>query len=216
MIEATLGSFKPKGTATRFMRLTFMIAGSQERATARNQNAALAFGLTGTTVGLALGVAGGLARRSARAAAAAFLGLVLGVGAGAGASLATLPVATRVHDRDPGNMSAEMASSLLTHGATWGAVGAVGGLAFGIGLGGRRRAVRALLGGLLGAVAGAVLYELIGALALPGTKIMEPVAATWSVRLLAQALAVISAAVGVATLVSEPTSPRHKAALGIR
>jgi hypothetical protein len=98
-----------------------------------------------------------------------------------------------------------------------GAIGAVGGLAFGIGLGGRRsRAIRGLLGGLLGAVAGAVLYELIGALALPGTKIMEPVAVSWGVRLLAQALAVIPATVGVAASVSELTSPRHKPALDTR
>jgi hypothetical protein len=113
-------------------------------------------------------------------------------------------------------MSAEMTASLIIHGAIWGTIGAVGGLAFGLGLGGRGRAVRALLGGLLGGIAGALLYELIGALALPGTKIMEPVAATWGVRLLAQALAVIPATVGVAASVSELNSPRHKPALDIR
>jgi len=106
-------------------------------------------------------------------------------------------------------MSTEMAASLITHGGIWGAVGAIGGLAFGIGLGGRSRAVRALLGGLLGAVAGAILYELIGALALPDNKSMEPIAATWGTRILAQVLAVISTAVGVAALVAEPT-PRQR------
>jgi len=213
LIEATLGSFKAATTPTRFMSSTFNIAGSRERASAGARNAALAFGLMGATVGLALGLAGGLARRSARAAStAAVLGLVLSAAAGAGASLAALPVASRVHDRDPGNMSAEMTSSLIIHGGTWGAVGAIGGLAFGIGLGGRSRAVRALLGGLLGAIAGAVLYELIGALALPGTKIMEPIAETWGTRLLAQVLAVIPASVGVAALVAEPTPQQPRPA----
>jgi hypothetical protein len=102
-------------------------------------------------------------------------------------------------------MSAEMASSLLVHGLPWAAVGAVSGLAFGVGLGGRARATRGLLGGLLGAVAGAFLYEIIGALALPGAKIIEPVAASWGIRLLAQFLAVIPLAAGVAMLVPEPT-----------
>jgi hypothetical protein len=117
-----------------------------------------------------------------------------------------LPIAASVHERDPGNMSAEMTSSLLVHGGTWGAVGAAGGLAFGIGLGGRGRAARALLGGLIGAVLGAILYELIGALALPGAKIMQPISEARVVRLLAQVLAVIPAAAGVAALVAEPTS----------
>ena len=138
---------------------------------------------------------------------AAFLGLVLGAAAGAGAALAAVPLASHVHERDPGNMSTEMASSLLVHGLPWAAVGAVGGLAFGIGLGGRARAGRGLVGGLLGAVAGAFLYEIIGALALPGTKIIEPVAATWGIRLLAQFLAVIPPAAGVAALVPDRSRP---------
>ena len=216
LIETTLGTFKPATSARQFAGSTFLFAGSQERITAQTRNAALASGLTGAAVGLALGLAGGLARRSPRAAGAALLGLVLGAAAGAGASQAALPVASRIHERDPGNMSAEMTASLITHGAIWGTIGAVGGLAFGLGLGGRGRAVRALLGGLLGGIAGAILYELIGALALPGTKIMEPVAATWGVRLLAQALAVIPATVGVAASVSELNSPRHKPALDTR
>jgi hypothetical protein len=97
-----------------------------------------------------------------------------------------------------------MASSLLVHGLPWAAVGAAGGLAFGIGLGGRARAGRALLGGLLGAVAGAFLFEMIGAMALPGSKTVEPIAATWGIRLLAQCLAVIPSATGVAALVPDP------------
>jgi hypothetical protein len=209
LIEATLNSFQPKGTATRFMTSTYMIPGAQERATAETRNAILALGLMGAAVGLAFGVAGGLARQSARASAvAAFLGLALGAAAGAGAARAAVPLASLVRDRDPGSMSVEMASSLLVHGLPWAAVGAAGGLAFGVGLGSRARAARGLLGGLLGAIAGAFLYEIIGALALPGARMAEPVAATWGIRLLAQFLAVIPLATGVAALVPDSTQRR--------
>jgi hypothetical protein len=191
------------------MSFTFFIPGWQERATAAARNAALALGLMGATVGLALGLVGGLARQSARAgAAAAALGLVLGAAAGAGTALAVVPLATQVRDRDPGNMTAEMASSLLVHGLPWAAIGAAGGLAFGIGFGGRAPAGRGLVGGLLGAVAGAILYEIIGALTLPGSKTLEPVSTTWGIRLLAQFLAVIPTAVGVAALVLNPPDRR--------
>jgi hypothetical protein len=209
LIEATRDSFKPTGTTTRFGSFTFLIPGWQERSTAVTRNAALALGLTGAIVGLAMGLAGGLARRSARAGVvAALLGLVLGAAAGAGTALAAVPLATHVHERDPGNMSVEMASSLLVHGLPWAAVGAVGGLAFGIGLGGRAQVGRGLLGGLLGAVAGALLYEVIGALAWPDTKIIDPIAASLGIRLLAQVLAVILAAAGVAAMVPDPNDRR--------
>src|SRR4051794_15526119 len=56
LIETTLDSFKPKGTATRFMTSTYMIPGAQERATAETRNAVLALGLMGAAVGLALGL----------------------------------------------------------------------------------------------------------------------------------------------------------------
>ena len=136
LIETTLDSFKPKGTAARFMGSTFLLPGAQERATAGTRNTALALGLMGATVGLALGLAGGLARQSARAGAVtAFLGMVLGAAAGTGAAMAAVPLASSIHERDPGNMSVEMASSLVVHGLPWAVVGAVGGLAFGIGLG---------------------------------------------------------------------------------
>jgi hypothetical protein len=204
LIETTLDSFKP--IATPKGGRPFLAPGAEERATAGIRNAALAMGLMGTTLGLSLGLAGGLARQSARAGAvAALLGLVLGAAAGAGATVAAVPLASRIHERDPGNMSAEMASSLLVHGLPWTAVGAAGGLAFGIGLGGRARPSRGLFGGLLGAVAGVFLYEIIGALALPGSKIIDPIAATWGIRLLAQVLAVIPAAAGIAAIVPYPT-----------
>jgi hypothetical protein len=209
LIETTFDSFKPTATPKGFRSLPFLAPGAEERASAGTRNAVLAMGLMGATLGFSLGLAGGLARQSARAGAvAAMLGLVLGAAAGAGAALAAVPLATRVHQRDPGNMSVEMASSLLVHGLPWAAVGAVGGLAFGIGLGGQARPRRGLLGGLLGAIAGAFLYEIIGALALPGSKIIDPIAATWGIRLLAQVSAVIPSAAGVAALVTYPAQRR--------
>ncbi len=54
----------------------------------------------------------------------------------------------------------------------------------------------------MGAIAGVFVYEIVGALALPGSKIIDPIAATSGVRLLAQILAVVPAATGVAVLVS--------------
>jgi hypothetical protein len=207
LIETTLNTFKPRDSAIQRGGSTFLFPDAQERAATVTLNAELAMGLTGATLGLLLGLAGGLARPSARAgAAAAFLGMVLGAAAGAGAAVAAVPLASSVHEQDPGNMSVEMASSLLVHGLPWAAVGAAGGLAFGIGLGGRARAGRALLGGLLGALAGTFLYEIIGALALPATKTIEPVAATWGIRLLSQVLAVIPTAAGVAALVHYPAT----------
>jgi hypothetical protein len=209
LIEATLDSFKPKGTAARVMGLTFSIPGWQERASAGIRNAVLACGLMGAAVGIVLGLAGGLARRSPRASAvAAFLGLFMGAAAGGGSALAAVPLASHVRERDPGNMATEMASSLLVHGLPWAAVGAVGGLAFGIGLGGRDRASRGLLAGLLGAIAGAFLYEILGALVLPSAKTDEPIAASWGIRLLAQLLAVILPAVGIAALVPDRVDRR--------
>jgi hypothetical protein len=164
-------------------------------------------GLMGATVGLTLGLASGLVRKSPRSGAlAALLGLVLGAAAGSGAAVVGVPLASRLHDWDPGNMSVEMASSLLMHGIPWAVIGAVGGLAYGWGLGGRVLAIRGLLAGLFGGVAGAFLYEIVGALALPDAKIIEPVAVSWGVRLLAQLVAVLATAAAVAALVPVPTN----------
>ena len=211
LIETTLDSFRP--TATPKGTRAFLAPGADERAAAVTRNAALAMGLMGATVGLSLGMAGGLARQSARAGAvAAFLGLVMGAAAGAGAAVAAVPLASRIQEQDPGNLSAEMASSLVVHGLPWAAVGAVGGLVFSIGLRGPAGAGRGLLGGLMGAFAGAFFYEIIGALALPGNKIIDPVAATSGVRLLAQVLAVIPAAAGVPVLIPYAADRRSERA----
>jgi hypothetical protein len=207
LIESTLDRFKPKGTPTRNLGLTFLIPGAQERAEASVRQAALAMGLTGASAGFALGLAGGLARRSGRSAAlAAITGAILAAAAGAGTGWGAVPLATRIHDRDRGSTSAEMIASLVAHGLPWAAIGAMSGLAFGIGRGGWHAAGRGLLGGLLGALAGALLYEIIGATAFSGSKINDLVAVTWDIRLLASFLATISIGGGIAALA--PEQPR--------
>jgi hypothetical protein len=198
------------GTPTQFVGSTHMIPNLEQRTTAETRKATLALGLMGATVGLALGAAGGLAQRSARASvAAAFLGLVLGAVAGAGTAQMAVPLASHVHESDPGSMTAEMAASLLVHGLPWAVIGAVGGLVFGIGLGGRAHTARSFIGGTMGAIAGAILYEITGALALPDSKIIDPIAATWGVRLLAQLVAVIALSTGIAALAPYPTGARR-------
>ncbi len=207
LIEATVDSFKPKGLTTQHGAQTFLIPDAAERDRAGSRNAALAMGLSGAVMGLVFGLAGAASRRAATAAAfAAIVGLVLGAAAAAGTALAAVPLASKLHQRDPGNASIEMASSLLLHGLPWAAMGAVGGLAFGIGRGERREALRGLLAGVMGGIAGAFLYEIVGELALPGSKLIEPVGATWQARLLAQALAVMSVAVGLVALCGRPAA----------
>lgn len=207
LIEATVDSFKPKGMTTQHGAQTFLIPDAAERDKAASRNAALAMGLSGAVVGLGFGLAGAASRRAATGAAfAAIVGLVLGAAAAAGTALAAVPLASKLHHRDPGNSSIEMASSLLVHGLPWAAMGAIGGLAFGIGQGERRQALRGLLAGVMGGVAGAFLYEIIGELALPGSKLIEPVGTTWQARLLAQALAVMSVAVGLVALCGPPAA----------
>ena len=202
LIEATLGSFKPKGTANQFMGSTFLIPGARS-GLPRRPGTRLGPGADGCRRGARVGPAGGLVRASTRAASAAVLGLVLGAAAGSGAALAAVPArlpCPRTGSREHGPRDGLVAPG---HGGPWAAVGAVGGLAFGIGLGGRGRAGRGLLGGLRVPSPARSFYEVVGALALPGTKTMEPIAATWGIRLLAQFLAVISTAAGVAAFVSD-------------
>jgi hypothetical protein len=237
LIEASLNTFKPTATPMDFMSSTYMIVQSDQREAAGLRNAVLAFGLMGAAVGLALALAGGLAGRSLRSSnalpstplalglstglegkpagfwlVAALLGLGLGAVVGAASAHLTIPIANRLQLHDQGNALFEMASSMLVHCGVWAAVGAAGGLVFGISLGGTDRALRGMLGGLLGGMAGGVLYELIGALILPGAKIVSPIATSRNLRLLAQALAVLPAAIGVAALVSQPR--REQAAPG--
>jgi hypothetical protein len=136
------------------------------------------------------------------------MGLLLGTAAGAGAAYGVTPLAAKIHDSDPGSSTNQMTASLLLHGLPWVAFGGAAGLAFGVGLGGRGQAFRGLSGGLLGGASGAIVFEVLGALVLPGVRMTDPVPGTWDVRLIAQAAATITAAAGVALLVPRSAERR--------
>ena len=75
-------------------------------------------------------------------------------------------------------------------------IGAAAGLALVIGLGETRRLAHAALGGAIGAVVGAVVYDLIGAFALPFANTADPLATTAVARLLELVVPAIAIAVG--------------------
>jgi hypothetical protein len=158
------------------------------------KSTAVSFVQQGAILGVVLGLAGGLARRSTRAAVvAAVIGGGLGAGAGAVAAHVLLPV---YYEKVEPEENA-LALPLLTHGGIWAAVGAAAGLALGLGLGGRNRWARCAVGGLLGGLAATMVYDLVGALALPLDKTSQPVAATVAARIFGQlAVAVLVAAGG--------------------
>jgi hypothetical protein len=179
------------------------------RIAAEVQNAALASGLLGAALGVALGLAGGLARGDRRAAIrAALIGLALGTISGAGLGLALGPI----YYRNERELADELIRPMMLHAGVWGAVGAAGGLAFGLGIGGGTRAVRAAFGGLLGALLGTALYEVIGAVAFPLARTVQPLALTWGPRVLARLSVALCGAVGAAMAVGDPRRrPRSSA-----
>jgi hypothetical protein len=152
-------------------------------------------------MGAALGWAGGMVRGDRRAAiGAALVGLVLGAGAGAGLGLGLGPI----YYRNERHFANDLIRPMLLHGGVWGAAGTAGGLAFGLGLGGGARAMRALLGGLVGALLGTVLADLIGGVAFPMARTVQPMALTWAPRVLARFSVAVLAAVGAALAVDGP------------
>jgi hypothetical protein len=200
--EAVSDLFRPAVVATTLRGGSVVPAANNEtRTAAAIQNAALAAGLLGAALSAALGLAGGLARGDRRAAAgAALVGLTLGAIAGAGVGLLLGPIYYR-YER---YITDDLIRPMLLHGGVWGAVGAAGGLAFGLGLGGRPRAVRATIGGLLGALMGTVLSDVIGAVAFPLARTVQPLALTWGPRVLARLLVAVLATVGAALAVDDP------------
>ena len=195
--EAATDAFRPKTRVVQGSGGPMTIASPAELMATQSKNAALAYGLLGAVLGAALGLAGGLLRGSARAGAnAALLGIVLGAALGVASTAALATIYHRFQDRYEENASPNLTVPLLIHGGIWATVGAAGGLAFGIGAGGRR-GPRALLGGLVGAAIGAAVYELVGALAFPLDKTVEPISLTWGSRLLARSSVALLAAIGV-------------------
>ncbi len=197
--EAFVEHYRPRTHVVQGAGGPMTIASPEELMATQAKNATLAYGLMGGALGLLLGLAGGLARSTVRSAAGAgVVGMALGAAAGAGATLAMVPLYHRFQDARQEMASMDITVPLLIHSAIWAAAGAAAGLAFGLGAReGRRRLLKAALGGLVGAMVGAAVYELVGALAFPLDKTVEPISLTWTSRLLAHSAVCLFAAIGI-------------------
>jgi hypothetical protein len=132
--------------------------------------------------------------------------MALATALGLGASLALQPLYYQSLQLD--RIEQDLTMPALVHAGIWAAVAAPAGMAFGLGLGGRRvRIARAALGGLLGAVVAAVAYEVLGELAFPQAKTIQPMALTWPPRLMARLLLALLAAAGAAALIPRAPAP---------
>jgi hypothetical protein len=210
--EAVVEHFRPKTHVVFGSGGPMTIASPEELMATQAKNATLAYAILGAVAGLALGLAGGLARSSLRhGIIAAIVGLALGAAAGGLVSWRAIPFYHRFQDAQEEKASMNITVPLFIHGAIWSAVGAAGGLAFGLGAGGGGRIARALVGGLIGAAIGAAVYELVGALAFPLDKTVEPISQGWPSRLLARSAVTILAAAGIALAFSAgDRAPRMK------
>jgi hypothetical protein len=167
------------------------------------ENAALALGLVGATLGLTLALAGGfVGRRPKRGLACSVIGLVVGGAVGAGVVLAFQPMLRGWQTDNPD----DLINALGLHGLLAAAVGGAGGLAFGLGLGERGWTIRALLGGLIGAVLVTLVFQMIAGAAIPIGRPDYLVPTTSSTRLFARLVLGFGTALGVG--LSRPAAPR--------
>ncbi len=212
--EAVAEHFRPKTHVVFGSGGPMTIASPDELMATQAKNATLAYVILGAVAGLALGLAGGLARSSPRSGVvAATVGLTLGAAAGGFVSGRVIPVYHRFQEDRQDTASRNVTVPLFIHGAIWSAVGAAGGLAFGLGAGGRGLVARGLVGGLVGAGVGTAVYELVGAIAFPLDKTVEPISQGWASRLLARSAVTILAAVGIALALSaDGRAPRTEPA----
>ncbi len=194
--EVGLLRVAPQRRAVNTMGTIVSAETTETRSAALLRTAALTYGFLGAAVGVALGVAGGLRVGPVRLASAVAAGLLLGALAGGILPFAVIPLYVRAVE----GAVEELVPSILMHWGLWTLIGAAGGLALGVGLGGRARAIAALCGGALGAIVGTVLYDLIGALALPLDETGQPFSATRLSHLLCFVLVATSAAVGAGLL----------------
>jgi len=166
----------------------------ETRRVAITQTAALVYGAFGGLLGLGLGLTGGLTSgRTGSVKLAAVIGAAGGLAAGALAALAVLPP----YLNWAGDSLGDPVPSLAMHCGLWVPLGAVAGLAFGAGYRGVRRAGSFALGGAIGTAVGTVVYDILGAAALPLSETSDPIAGTWPARLLTFLLLALSIGVGV-------------------
>jgi hypothetical protein len=169
---------------------------TQTRAAALRWTCSRTYGFLGAVTALALALAGGRKDGRRRMLIAAVTGLSLGGLAGAGPPFVVIPL----YDRAVGGAVEELIPSMVMHWGLWTLMGAATGLAFGIARGGPRRALSATLGGAMGALLGTVVYDLIGAVALPFSDTGQPLAVTRLSHFLCFVLLAISIAIGAALL----------------
>jgi hypothetical protein len=189
------------------------VALNRETALANGINGAIAFGGLGALLGLGLGLAGGLARRSLPGAAlGAGVGLVLGAAAGA---LPSFPM-MKIHwyNRHEEAVMGELAIpfALMIHAGLWCALGAAAGLAYGVGRYGRDvvGVLVATIGGLIGATLGVIAFEVIGSMAFPLARTVDPFSESSLTRLLARLCVAVFTALGVLAVTR---IPRKRAAV---
>ena len=173
------------------------------------QRAAVVFATLAGLLTMSLGVLGGWSRSNRNAAIrCGVLGLVLGAAVAGGLSLAIFPGYLLGYSPDGDDLT----RPFLYFGGLWGVVGLVAGAVFGLAQGGGTpRIVRSAIGGAVGGVLGGVLIQVIGGVAFPLDKVIEPfpvegitqATGVWS-RLVARLLAALPIALGVTGLHSPP------------
>src|SRR5262249_53669655 len=151
----------------------------------------------------ALGLVGGFVRRSPAAALlAAVFGVVAGGAAGGGMSVVMTRYFYQHFEPESG-----MTLALWTHGGIWVPIVAAAGLAFLVGLGGLRSAGLPLFGGFGGGLVATMLFEVANAILFPLIRVLEPVPAGKSSRLLLYLCVALFVALGSAISVRKRGKP---------
>lgn len=167
---------------------------NRQRKISETRNGMVVFGTLGGCLGLAMGIAGGLSGGRRRAPlVGGLVGLVLGAAAAVAASAVLIPI--DFERRDPA--TTDLTLPLMVHGGIWVLLALGAGLGFGIGRGGLGSAVRFGVGAALGALFGTFVYELVGGVAFPLARTIQPISAEWTTRLLAHGSVAVLAAAGI-------------------
>jgi hypothetical protein len=185
-----------------------------ELSVANTKNAAIAFGILGGLLGGLLGVVGGVAKRSMPLTiVSGLVGAVLGTAAGAAPAFGVIPYHyTHFNHPELEHESYFLPLAAGVHFSMWGLLGAVSGLALALGLHGARPKMLALgfLGGFIGALIGTVVYESIGAVAMPMDRTSDPISETSTSRMVARMA--VAVATALFTVLVLTRSAQHKRA----